>query len=208
MKHLAILAVVTGLLAGSRPLNAQNNANSAVPNAASDDAQAAPAPTNQPGLQTVIIVYKTHFDIGYTSSAREVVHEYRTEMADRVLDAIEENQQAAQGQAVRLDAFGLADASRSSGKASRPSGERRSSRRSATATSPSTRLPFSMHTETAGAGGPGPRRAGHLLDALPPVRPAAFDQRQDDRRAGAVVGLPDAVRPRRASSSITWAARW
>jgi hypothetical protein len=93
MKHLAILAIVTGLLAGSRPLAAENNANSAVPNAASDDAQAPPAPTTPPGLQTVIIVYKTHFDIGYTSSAKEVVHDYRTEMTDRLLDAIEENQQ-------------------------------------------------------------------------------------------------------------------
>ncbi|MFA6244874.1 MAG: hypothetical protein WC655_28275, partial [Candidatus Hydrogenedentales bacterium] len=41
--------------------------------------------------ETVIIVYKTHFDIGYTAMARDVVHEYRTEMADRVLDAIEQN---------------------------------------------------------------------------------------------------------------------
>lgn len=43
--------------------------------------------------ETVIIVYKTHFDIGYTAMARDVVHEYRTEMADRVLDAIEQNAQ-------------------------------------------------------------------------------------------------------------------
>ncbi len=42
-------------------------------------------------LKTVVIVYKTHFDIGYTARARDVVHEYRTEMADRVLDAIEVN---------------------------------------------------------------------------------------------------------------------
>ena len=42
-------------------------------------------------LETVIIVYKTHFDIGYTAMARDVLHEYRTEMADRVLDAIEVN---------------------------------------------------------------------------------------------------------------------
>jgi hypothetical protein len=43
------------------------------------------------GLQNVVIVYKTHFDIGYTTRTREVVHEYRTEMADRVLDAVERN---------------------------------------------------------------------------------------------------------------------
>jgi hypothetical protein len=50
-----------------------------------------PAPVMKAGLQKVIIVYKTHFDIGYTTMAREVVHGYRTEMADRVLDAIEKN---------------------------------------------------------------------------------------------------------------------
>ena len=42
-------------------------------------------------LQEVIIIYKTHFDIGYTSSAHEVIHDYRTEMADRLMDAIEVN---------------------------------------------------------------------------------------------------------------------
>jgi hypothetical protein len=44
-------------------------------------------------LETVIIVYKTHFDIGYTTLAREVIHEYRTDMVDRVLDAIAANRE-------------------------------------------------------------------------------------------------------------------
>lgn len=44
-------------------------------------------------LKSVIVVYKTHFDIGYTAMARDVVHEYRTEMVDRVLDAIAVNSQ-------------------------------------------------------------------------------------------------------------------
>ena len=56
----------------------------------SADAATATAATSA-GLQNVIIVYKTHFDIGYTTMAREVVHAYRTEMADRVLEAIEKN---------------------------------------------------------------------------------------------------------------------
>ena len=43
------------------------------------------------GLQKVFIAYKTHFDIGYTSTAHAVLHEYRTEMADRLLHAIEVN---------------------------------------------------------------------------------------------------------------------
>jgi hypothetical protein len=52
---------------------------------------AAPAAAAAPeaGLQEVVIVYKTHFDIGYTARAREVIHEYRTLMADRVVDVIE-----------------------------------------------------------------------------------------------------------------------
>ncbi len=42
-------------------------------------------------LEQIVIVYKTHFDIGYTALARDVCHQYRTEMADKVLAAIERN---------------------------------------------------------------------------------------------------------------------
>jgi hypothetical protein len=51
---------------------------------------AAPATTG-PALQEIVIVYKTHFDIGYTQLARHVCHQYRTEMADKVLEAIDRN---------------------------------------------------------------------------------------------------------------------
>ncbi|MEO5715935.1 MAG: hypothetical protein ABIT37_20820 [Luteolibacter sp.] len=43
------------------------------------------------GISEVVIVYKTHFDIGYTARASDVIHDYRTEMADRLLEAIEAN---------------------------------------------------------------------------------------------------------------------
>lgn len=43
------------------------------------------------GLENVIIVYKTHFDIGYSETIQQVVHDYRTSMVDRVLEAIEVN---------------------------------------------------------------------------------------------------------------------
>ncbi|MCU7552614.1 hypothetical protein OCK74_26075 [Chitinophagaceae bacterium LB-8] len=46
------------------------------------------APTN---LQQVVIVYKTHFDIGYSETVQQVLHDYRTSMADLVIDAIEKN---------------------------------------------------------------------------------------------------------------------
>lgn len=44
-----------------------------------------------PQLEEVIVVYKTHFDIGYSDLARNVVHKYRTEMLDHALDNIEKN---------------------------------------------------------------------------------------------------------------------
>lgn len=44
-----------------------------------------------PDLKEVIVVYKTHFDIGYSDLARNVVHKYRTEMLDHALDNIEKN---------------------------------------------------------------------------------------------------------------------
>lgn len=43
------------------------------------------------GLKDVIIVYKTHFDIGYTARTYQVVHEYRKNMVDDVLKAIDAN---------------------------------------------------------------------------------------------------------------------
>ena len=103
MKHL-VLALLIGLRAGAVGF------------------AAGPTSTNtaasKSALETVIIVYKTHFDIGYTSTAKEVVHDYRTEMADRVLDAIEENKQAAHGKTVRVDLVRLPDAANPLGRAS------------------------------------------------------------------------------------------
>lgn len=42
-------------------------------------------------VENVIIVYKTHFDIGYSETVQQVLHDYRTSMADKVLDAIDKN---------------------------------------------------------------------------------------------------------------------
>lgn len=38
------------------------------------------------GVEQVVVVFKTHFDIGYTQLAREVVERYRTSMIDKALD--------------------------------------------------------------------------------------------------------------------------
>jgi hypothetical protein len=58
-------------------------------NAASADPS--PPAAASPVLKDIVIVYKTHFDIGYTQLARDVCHQYRTEMADKVLEAIDRN---------------------------------------------------------------------------------------------------------------------
>jgi hypothetical protein len=47
-----------------------------------------PVKTN---VKNIIIVYKTHFDIGYSETVQQVLHDYRTSMADKVLAAIEVN---------------------------------------------------------------------------------------------------------------------
>jgi len=47
---------------------------------------AAPVP-----LEEVIVVYKTHFDIGFTDLARNVVEYYRTRMIDKALGTVDRN---------------------------------------------------------------------------------------------------------------------
>lgn len=42
-------------------------------------------------LENVIIIYKTHFDIGYSERVQQVVHDYSTSTADLELKAIEKN---------------------------------------------------------------------------------------------------------------------
>lgn len=45
------------------------------------------------GVREIIIVFKTHFDIGYTDLAEKVVDSYRTTMIDKALDVCEQNKQ-------------------------------------------------------------------------------------------------------------------
>ena len=42
-------------------------------------------PQSGPKLEEVIVVFKTHFDIGYTDLARNVINRYRTSMIDNAL---------------------------------------------------------------------------------------------------------------------------
>ena len=37
------------------------------------------------------LVFKSHFDIGYSALARDVVHEYRTSMIDKAMDVMDKN---------------------------------------------------------------------------------------------------------------------
>lgn len=90
MKHsLVWLTSVT--LAHTALLAADYDPNSTVPGGANRTAAETALNVPKAGVREVIIVYKTHFDIGYTTRASEVIHEYRTEMADRLLTAIERN---------------------------------------------------------------------------------------------------------------------
>ncbi|HOW69255.1 MAG TPA: glycoside hydrolase family 38 C-terminal domain-containing protein [Phycisphaerae bacterium] len=44
-----------------------------------------PAVASKPALKEVVVVFKTHFDIGYTDLARNVLGSYRTSMVDKAL---------------------------------------------------------------------------------------------------------------------------
>ncbi len=42
-------------------------------------------------IKEVIVVIKTHFDIGYTHRVREIVHHYRTDMIDRAMNIMDQS---------------------------------------------------------------------------------------------------------------------
>ncbi len=44
-----------------------------------------------PGLKEIVVVFKTHFDIGYTDMASNIVQRYRTTMIDQALDVVDQN---------------------------------------------------------------------------------------------------------------------
>jgi len=46
-------------------------------------------PNARPPLEEIILVFKTHFDIGYTDMASKVVERYRTSMIDSALDVVD-----------------------------------------------------------------------------------------------------------------------
>ena len=129
-----LIPLAFGLASGSPQATERS---STVPTLLATAVAAEPAPTMKVGLQNVIIVYKTHFDIGYTTMAGEVVHGYRTEMADRVLDAIENNRNQPKEQQFVWTVSGW-PMKQILWEGQSPRAGGRSSRRSATATSPST----------------------------------------------------------------------
>ena len=49
-------------------------------------------PATGSGVRQIIVVFKTHFDIGYTDLARNVVDRYRTSMIDKALDVCDGTQ--------------------------------------------------------------------------------------------------------------------
>ncbi len=51
----------------------------------------APPAVARPRVEEIVIVFKTHFDIGYTGLAREIVERYRTSMIDHALEVVEQN---------------------------------------------------------------------------------------------------------------------
>jgi Polysaccharide lyase family 4, domain III/Glycosyl hydrolases family 38 N-terminal domain len=44
-----------------------------------------------PGVKEIVVVFKTHFDIGYTDMATNIVQRYRTTMIDQALEVVDQN---------------------------------------------------------------------------------------------------------------------
>ena len=42
-------------------------------------------------LREIVVVFKTHFDIGYTDMASNIVQRYRTTMMDKALEVVDQN---------------------------------------------------------------------------------------------------------------------
>src|SRR5512135_2936512 len=59
--------------------------------ATGDSSLAATNSPPPPRLEQVIVVFKTHFDIGFTDMASNVVQRYRTTMIDRALEVVDQN---------------------------------------------------------------------------------------------------------------------
>jgi hypothetical protein len=93
MKNIVAFALLTIIVFLSMPLTAQNyDSKSTLTDVKSSAGiQNGKIPVKKPVVENVIIVYKTHFDIGYSETVQQVVHDYRTAMADRVLEAIDKN---------------------------------------------------------------------------------------------------------------------
>lgn len=52
-----------------------------------------PATAAGSGVTEVVVVFKTHFDIGFTDYAHAVVEKYRTSMIDQALEVCERNRE-------------------------------------------------------------------------------------------------------------------
>ena len=51
----------------------------------------APVAGKAAGVEQIVVVFKTHFDIGYTDMASNVVARYRTTMIDKALEVVDQN---------------------------------------------------------------------------------------------------------------------
>ena len=86
---LLALCLILGLSSKAQNYNTKSTLPGARPtNKAQADKK---IPSKKAGVENVVIVYKTHFDIGYSETVQQVLHDYRTSMCDKVLDAIDKN---------------------------------------------------------------------------------------------------------------------
>ena len=149
-------------------------------------------------LSQIVVVFKTHFDIGYTDMATNVVQRYRTTMIDQALEVVDQNRDLPPEQQFVWTRLRLADAQDPPGLARAIAATQgaRGDRPSGKGGSSSTACRSTTHTELLEAEDL-VRSLGYSarLDPAPRAGPAA--RWQDDRCAGAHLDDGHAAEARR-----------
>lgn len=91
-KKTSFLFFILFLVSVLSSFSQKYNGKTTIPKADKDTTEEKVVESGTPAkIDKVIIVYKTHFDIGYSETVQQVVHDYRTAMSNHLLDVIDKN---------------------------------------------------------------------------------------------------------------------
>ena len=143
-------------------------------------------------VEHVWVVFKTHFDLGYTDLAENVFARYRGPMMDHALAIIEQNRQQEPDKRFAWTVPGWPLYAQILGPQQDPERKTRIEQAIREGSLAVHALPMTLHTESFDYEDL-VRRAGLFGRRCPPLRPAAAHRGQDDRRALSLLGVAHAA---------------